>query len=99
MTEIVLEQMRGNQEAATAGRVDHPVVPQPGARIIGMALRFVPGADRRLGIQPSNAPSPAIFGRSPARSPGIESPQCGSSIGPSAPWTAFEYSSCTGRRL
>src|SRR5215472_17868757 len=36
------------QDTAGIGRIDDAVVPQPRARIIGMPLRLVLGADRRL---------------------------------------------------
>jgi hypothetical protein len=52
-----------------------------------------------LECQSCKAPSPAISRRLPPRSPVMESAQCGASIGPSAPWTAFEYKNCTGTRL
>src|SRR4051794_9760056 len=49
------------QRHAGVGRIDDAVVPQPGAGVIGMALVFVLGADRRLeGLLVLRAPGFAL---------------------------------------
>src|SRR5688572_18072801 len=36
------------QDVAGLGRVDHPVVPEPSGGVVGVAFRFIAGADGRL---------------------------------------------------